>query len=44
MTRRVRRLVLFVAGVLGLLAVTASPAHAVISFNHCEPLRLSPAA
>jgi hypothetical protein len=35
----IRRLVVSAAGVLGLLAVTASPAHALISFNHCEPVR-----
>jgi hypothetical protein len=36
------RLVVLVAGVLGLLATTAGPASALISFNHCEPVRRLP--
>jgi hypothetical protein len=35
----VRRMVVLLAGVLGLLAVFASPAHALVSFNHSEPVR-----
>jgi len=39
MNRNVRRLVVFAAGVLGLLAASAGPAHALIMVNHCEPVR-----
>jgi hypothetical protein len=40
--RNIRRLAVLAAGALGLLAVSASPADALISFNHCEPVRRSP--
>jgi hypothetical protein len=38
------RLVVLLAGVLGLLTTSAGTANAVISFNHCEPVRRSPEA
>jgi hypothetical protein len=37
MKHTMRRLVVLVAGVLGVLAVSSGTAHALISFNHCEP-------
>ena len=37
--RMVRRLLVLLAGMLGVLAVFAGPAHAYISYNHCEPVR-----
>ena len=39
MNRKVRRLVVLAAGVLGLLAASAGAAHAHILGNHCEPER-----
>ncbi len=37
--RRVRRVVVLLAGVLGVLGAFAGPAHALISYNHCEPVQ-----
>ena len=39
MNRNVRRLVVLAAGVLGLLAASTGSAHALVMFNHCEPVR-----
>ena len=39
MIKRIRRVAILLAGVAGLLAVSAQAAHAGISLNHCEPLR-----
>lgn len=40
--RSIHRLVVLAAGVLGLLSASAGTAHALISFNHSEPLRVLP--
>ncbi|MEU7141626.1 hypothetical protein ABZ942_19385 [Nocardia sp. NPDC046473] len=37
--RNINRLLVLAAGIGGLLAVLIVPATAVISVNHCEPLR-----
>jgi hypothetical protein len=42
--RSVYRLMVLVAGVLGLLSASAGTANAYISFNHCEPVRRLPGA
>jgi hypothetical protein len=39
MTRRVRRMLVVLAAVTGLLALWAQVANATITYNHCEPLR-----
>jgi len=39
MIRRIRRVAILLAGVAGLVAVSAQAAHAGMSLNHCEPLR-----
>jgi hypothetical protein len=39
MMHSVRRLMVLLAGLLGVLVVFAGPAHAVITYNHCEPVR-----
>jgi hypothetical protein len=36
---RIRRLVILVAGMTGLLALFETAAHAGTNLNHCEPLR-----
>ncbi|MEU4158358.1 hypothetical protein [Actinoplanes sp. NPDC026670] len=38
--RSVRRLVVVVVGLCGLLAVSSSAAQAMITWNHSEPVRL----
>jgi hypothetical protein len=35
---RIRRIVILVAGVTGLLAATAGVAHAIMQNQHCEPI------
>ena len=37
--RRIRRVLVLVAGCVGLLALTIPAANATITYNHCEPLR-----
>jgi hypothetical protein len=39
MTRRIRRWAILLAGLAGLLAASATAAHAGMSLNHTEPLR-----
>jgi hypothetical protein len=39
MIRNVRRIVVLLAGVAGLLALAGQAAHAGMSLNHCEPVR-----
>jgi len=41
MTRTVRRMLVLLAGVTGLLALNPTAAQALISFNHAEPLARS---
>jgi hypothetical protein len=41
MTRTVRRLLVLLAGVTGLLFLAPATAHAYISLNHAEPVRRS---
>jgi hypothetical protein len=36
---RIRRLVIVVAGMTGLIALFETAAHAGTNLNHCEPLR-----
>lgn len=38
MTRRVRRAAIVLAGVTGVLVLWEQAAHAIITYNHCEPL------
>jgi hypothetical protein len=39
MIKRIRRVVILMASVAGLLALSAQAAHAGMSLNHSEPLR-----
>ena len=39
MTKRIRRTLVVLAAVTGLLALWTQAANAYISYNHCEPLR-----
>ena len=41
MIRAARRVLVLLAGVLGLLALVPTAAHAFISVNHAEPVRRS---
>jgi len=38
MTRTVRRMLVLLIGITGLLALAPTAAHALISMNHAEPL------
>jgi hypothetical protein len=42
MRKSIRRAIVVLASVTGLLALSASAANAFISYNHCEPLRRRP--
>jgi hypothetical protein len=38
MTKHLRRTAIVLASVTGLLALWGQAAHAIITYNHCEPL------
>jgi hypothetical protein len=39
MVRHVRRAVVLLAGLAGVLLLSGQAAHATITYNHCEPCR-----